>query len=360
MKTQNKKKIIVSTLALAMGAALAGSISGSVAWYQYSTRASAQLVGTSIGTMGQLQVKAAGLEYSDHIAPAVEQFKPISASGTAGSALAYYDHPVYQTAELPAMGATAGYIDYTLSFKFSESQNGSSWQQQVKNVYLTHFEIANAGSENDITNAVRVELIGTNHRFLLANVDSKETITKGNLDLNNNGKADRNYWDCLDLETAAAEAGTALGENEAAAPGVQYYTRVASAAGAGYLNDGTYAYIKANSVPATHAADIYFPLTSEGVTGGDLIEYKNGSYESYETNALADALVTVSNPYDLETNNTAKVLVATKASGDSDPLTVRVWLEGWELLNGTNANWTKEYIAQNFNINMQFACSANR
>ena len=50
------KKVMVTTLALAMGAALAGSISGSVAWYQYSTRASAQLTGTSVGTSRNLQI----------------------------------------------------------------------------------------------------------------------------------------------------------------------------------------------------------------------------------------------------------------------------------------------------------------
>ena len=55
----NNKKIIVSTLALAMGAALAGSISGSVAWYQYSTRASAQIAGSAAGTARNLYVKSA-------------------------------------------------------------------------------------------------------------------------------------------------------------------------------------------------------------------------------------------------------------------------------------------------------------
>ena len=299
MKTQNKKKIIVSTLALAMGAALAGSISGSVAWYQYSTRASAQLVGTSIGTMGQLQVKTAGVEYSDNIAPTLKSFKPISASGTAGSALTYYDHPVYQTAQLPAMGSVKGYVDYQLYFKFEESTDGTAWEQQVKNVYLTYFAIENAGT-NDISSAVRVELIGTDHQFLLSKSSTAEqTVTAGALDLNGNGKADTTYWDCKD-DPAVVTAGDATQMN-----------------------------------------------------------YINGTSGSYTTQAHSAAVVTVSDPYDLETGNTTKVLVATKASGDSEALTVRIWLEGWALLN-SSANWTKDYLAQNFNVNMQFACSANR
>ena len=43
------KKIIVPTLAMIMGAGLVGSISGTVAWYQYSTRAQIGMMGTSIG-----------------------------------------------------------------------------------------------------------------------------------------------------------------------------------------------------------------------------------------------------------------------------------------------------------------------
>ena len=60
MKISNKK-IIVSTLALAMGAALAGSISGSVAWYQYSTRATARMAATSAGTSRNLQIATSQL-----------------------------------------------------------------------------------------------------------------------------------------------------------------------------------------------------------------------------------------------------------------------------------------------------------
>lgn len=295
MKTQNKKKIIVSTLALAMGAALAGSISGSVAWYQYSTRAAVQFTGTSAGTEGRLQVKvgstgayAQTVKLSDG-----EDYRPISGKGSVG-AMEYYDHPVYQTAQLPVMlDSNKGYVDYELYFKYEENTNNpQSFVQEVKNVYLSYFEIENTGT-NDVTPAVRVELLGSNS-FLFSANDAGETVnTKGKLDLNSNTKDDRDYWDCLDVE-------------------------------------------------------------------GNEIEYTTGA-DSYATQAHSAALVEVTdaNVYDLDTGNSAKILTATKASGDSEKLTVRVWLEGWALLNGS-ANWSADYIAQNFNINMQFACSATR
>ena len=66
------------------------------------------------------------------------------------------------------------------------------------------------------------------------------------------------------VTAVAAEAGTPLAENAAGTEGVTYYTRASSSAGAGYLNDGTYAYTKAASVPGTHAANTYYPLTEVG------------------------------------------------------------------------------------------------
>ena len=134
MKTQNKKKIVVSALAIAMGAALAGSISGSVAWYQYSTKAAVQFTGTSIGTEGRLQVKlGTSGEYKQYVTPAAAgQFRPISATGSVGS-LSYLDHPVYQVAQLPAMDAeNPGYIDYDLYFKLEENKSNPEDFQHIQ------------------------------------------------------------------------------------------------------------------------------------------------------------------------------------------------------------------------------------
>ena len=53
---KNLSKVIVPTLAICLGAALAGSISGTVAWYQYSTRVNAAYIGTSVGLSENLQI----------------------------------------------------------------------------------------------------------------------------------------------------------------------------------------------------------------------------------------------------------------------------------------------------------------
>ena len=53
------KKIIVPALSLLAGASLIGSVSGTVAWYQYSTRANVSYIGSSAGVTGNLQVRIA-------------------------------------------------------------------------------------------------------------------------------------------------------------------------------------------------------------------------------------------------------------------------------------------------------------
>ena len=58
MKTKKmiSKKLIVSALSTTMGVSLVGAISGTVAWYQYSTRSTVSYVGTSVATSENLLV----------------------------------------------------------------------------------------------------------------------------------------------------------------------------------------------------------------------------------------------------------------------------------------------------------------
>lgn len=51
------KKLIIPAFALLAGASLVGSVSGTIAWYQYSTRVNASYIGSSAGTIGNLQIR---------------------------------------------------------------------------------------------------------------------------------------------------------------------------------------------------------------------------------------------------------------------------------------------------------------
>ena len=83
------------------------------------------------------------------------------------------------------------------------------------------------------------------------------------------------YKEIEAADAVAAVAGSPLAENAAGSEGVTYYTRASSAAGAGYLNDGTYAYTKVDSIPASHNANVYYPLTT---VGSNAVEAATHSY----------------------------------------------------------------------------------
>ena len=61
------KKIIAPALTLLAGASLAGSVTGTIAWYQYSTRANVSYIGTSAGVIGNLQIRLPNGEWGPQI-----------------------------------------------------------------------------------------------------------------------------------------------------------------------------------------------------------------------------------------------------------------------------------------------------
>lgn len=56
----NKTKFVVTALIACSTAALLGSVSSTIAWYQYSTRVSAVYLGASAGTQGNLKIRIKG------------------------------------------------------------------------------------------------------------------------------------------------------------------------------------------------------------------------------------------------------------------------------------------------------------
>ena len=299
MKTNNTKKIVVSVLALAMGAGLAGSISGSVAWYQYSTRAAASIAGTSAGTTRNLLVSKTGTDgWAQYVSYDATTFKPASVYYDEGN-LVFVEHPVYQYEELPAAQGTGYKAEYTFYFKCMDNNGGGEAQVADKDIYLSYFAIRNTSTgagAKDITPAVRVFIDGTND-FLIS-ASGAETVTNGSLDLNNNTHPDTEGFDTLD----------------------------------------------------------------SGVTP---INYKNKATIglSYQPVAPAKAVVNTDNAYEFASNDTdalsKKVLTKTKASGASDAVTVTIWIEGWQQLGGSSL-WDATWISQNFAVDMQFSCTADR
>ena len=215
----NKKTIIVPVLSIAMGAALAGSISGTVAWFQYSTRAQAAFIGTSALCSEMLEIKSLGptatafkseLTSSEvkNVSGYGTDLQPISSGAyTLDAALApagFYKNPIYQFEDSSTWGAAtnANFVQLQFQIRVRDVNSGDAAYLANHNLYLTDLSIVslNAGGtgvdeSNDLYKAIRVHVAaGDYHKTFAADgVGTNATIvtdTHGQLDLNNDGNLD--------------------------------------------------------------------------------------------------------------------------------------------------------------------------
>ena len=211
------KKITVVSLSTVLGLGLVGSITGAVAWYQYSTRTTSSIIGTSTGKGGTLQIKANGgawkrdLVTADAIAATngFVAFQPVTFGETAKNAAlpntGAYKQPVRGNAAMTSWSAAAGgntktddYLQYTINLQ-ALTVNGSANERTKLPVYITDFVIQDHNSSDslDISNAVRIHLAVTDSEgsryFLISKNSLGETglATWGKLDLDGDGEADK-------------------------------------------------------------------------------------------------------------------------------------------------------------------------
>ena len=186
-----KKSIIIPAFALLIGASLAGSISGTVAWYQYSTRVNAAFVGTSVGASGNLQMRFAD-ESTDEDAwrsrltieeiaaklngNYASQLTPITtgdidkdaylAMDTNGNPV-FYANPVYGEEDPDdwAKATAANYAKISLQLRYVDrdgvlGQNGLDPENIAKDIYLSDLLIQDDpnNEKDDLSDALRVHI----------------------------------------------------------------------------------------------------------------------------------------------------------------------------------------------------------
>ena len=318
----SKNKIIVSTLALAMGAALAGSVSGTVAWFQYSTRAQAAYIGSSAHCSENLEIRAGadgtwGTDLSSTVIDGKKvggtDLQPITSGAmTATSALpaSFYKNPIYQYTNKTTWGTAvaANYVQFDLYFHVKDVNSGATTYLE-KDLFLTDLTITAVQSDSstiDLTKAVRVHFASnedtpTNNLFAKDGSDATvDTDVYGNLDLNNNGELDKG-------------------------PGYEWDNR--------------------------GAALVYGDADQQQIANN-----------AGGTNVLAND----ANPYSIVANQGKLGTIAASEAGFK--ITVTIWLEGWAKLstkpdgNATtgSAVWDPAtYIGKKFQVGMRFACEAH-
>ena len=204
------KKITVVSLSTVLGLGLVGSITGAVAWYQYSTRTTSSIIGTSTGNGGTLQIRKDGAENwardlvtSDVAGSFAGNFQPMTFGGAAKDAALpedAYKQPKYGQEAMSSWEAAAAgtdYLQYTIELQALQL-NGNAYERSAENVYLTDLVIKDHTSGNpDISDAVRIHLdvaqkVGENttHTYYLISKDGADLNVYGSLDLNGDKAAD--------------------------------------------------------------------------------------------------------------------------------------------------------------------------
>lgn len=315
----NKKNIIIPALMLSVGLGVVGSITGTVAWYQYSSRVSVALLGTSIGGDNKsMEVKVnSGAWKTDYkiadLATALEGktgLAPVTSGKLAKDGALpekLYKNPSYQNfkmADWKVGQAGTDYVQYTLSLRAKDIDDNSYVD---KDVYLSKVEINDVTAGKDLAKAVRIHISNGTSHVLLAK-SSTSTNVYGYLDLNNDEVND-------DDKVFEWNYGVS-----------RYYGNYTD-----YDNDDQ---------------------TPDGVDEANEIQ------TSY---AITDATV-VKNPDSASTDEEIAALHSfgkTGTTADGLSLTVTVWLEGWEKLGSgaaASAMWsTTTYIGEQLQIGLQFA-----
>lgn len=327
----NKKIITISALALTVVTSLAGSITGTLAWYQYSTRSNALYLGASGGTNGNLQMKIR--DYSDWLTRLTEKniadylnsvqhgddMIPITSGnldkeGALPTELyrnPIPDHASYDTWE---KADEHNYVTLPLQLRFTED-GGNSESGKEKEVYLSKLDIKQAvGDSIDLSPAIRFHVSTylkespTSVKNFLVSKNGGKIDTHGSIDVNGDGKIDaikptdsQYNFDGVDLDPIDYGGGE--------------QSCFAARVDADATND-IYPILAGSSEDSLVLDDISY--IEQGITKSKSI----GSTSSNMENILN--------------------------------VDITIWIEGWQKFDN-NAIWSLDYINQSFSVDFEFA-----
>lgn len=214
VKPQNsssRKRRILFTSALSLTLLTAfGVVSGTIAWYQYSTLASLTFIGTSVKGSKILQISCDGGNTwkselsSDDIRAAIGEdigsaLLPITPGNQAKEAAlsdTFYLNPVYQKTSYAywQKADTTNYLSFDLQFRVTDGSSENALVDYDNELYLSDF-VAQADSDSpvdgDISAALRVHIASASEsKYHLVSKNGGETLTSGNLDLDGDGALD--------------------------------------------------------------------------------------------------------------------------------------------------------------------------
>ena len=382
----NKTKFVVATLITCSTAALLGSVSSTIAWYQYSTRVSAVYLGASAGSKGNLRIRIKGTNewtndlthvdvanyLSEHdkgqlVVPITSG--PMNADDAiktddSGNMVFYqnpdggvptervgYDNQSWKAAD------DSMYVSIPLELRFeSETENGQSFLE--KDVYISNLLIQgdwknNQANKEDLSSAVRVQInsyqsndqsqghANTTINRLISK-DGGTILTEGHLDLDGDGDLD-------EYISGPSGANYHFGDEDETN---HYYTIYGEGTQTSYCNktiiqNGSYQTLQGNVVN-----EKIYPTVVESISETNILKEESFEYTK-----------------EGETNPTSKCIGKTVAFDDLANeaylnVVMTIWIEGWEPLpspttsdpNAKSPIWNpSDYIGSMFDVGITFA-----
>lgn len=361
-----KKSIIIPAFTLLIGASIAGSVTGTVAWYQYSTRVNGALVGVSGGTSENLFMRiGSDGEWSSRLTK--EDIKayldldtvdfngellPVTSGnmGKTDKLAKLYKNPIYgvqgKYEDVWLDADASSYIVLPLQLRYEERDgqkdtSGVDARNIAKDIYLSDLYIAGSASNEanekmDLSSAIRFHISAYQdgatdaekvNRLLSKNGGTTET--HGSLDLDDDGSDDLLY-----------------GEGDRA---TKY----------GFTSNPNL-----NKIDYGFGSQVAF-------TGNSLQDLSNQAYYAADGEAKSDA-----NVYSLIADNSTHPLDKTTYGENDDSKSIgktveseteylnvvlTIWLEGWQPLQKSSTDTSKvaswdiaKYLGSSFDVGFEF------
>ena len=387
----NKIKFVVTTLGVCSAIAMIGSVSSTIAWYQFSTRTSAAFLGASAGTSGNLKLRIKGtnswlndLTYHDiddylRSINKGQLVTPITSGPmNADDAIKTDNNGNMVFYQNPDGGIPVQRVDYdSLAWKMADdsmyvsvplelcfrADNGDGYAYLEKDVYISDLLIQgdwknNSELKEDLSASVRVHINtyqsndqSQNHQDTafnrLISKNGGTILTEGRLDLDGDGDLD---------EYIAGPSGANYGfGNE------EEITRHYITYGSGHQNSYSNKYdIQEGSYKAldgTVVEEKIYPTVVKSLENSNILDEDGFEYQK-----------------EGEETKTSKCIGKTVAFNDMANeaylnVVMTIWIEGWEPLpsptnddpNAVSPIWNaSDYIGSMFDVGIQFAVQTNK
>ena len=194
------KSLVIASLTTLVGASLAGTITSTLAWFQYATSAQVAYTGTTTHCTKLLKISSdGGSSWGNNIVLSDSDFAPITTgeqAKNAGLPANFYAQPNPRQGlyENWALADSTTYAQYTILVKVNDVDVNSP--QLQNDVYLTDVTIMDATNNDqlDISEAIRVHVATTygnnQHKNFLFAKSVEQTAVGGYLDIDGDGAYD--------------------------------------------------------------------------------------------------------------------------------------------------------------------------